>query len=659
MNLVFKCRADNDLYHALVAQGRVYPRFATLAEAVEQAPPGAGVLALADPYPHPCLEVELPLLQQAVAKDLWLYLEYPAKIAGLEGSAETFVAGEPQTVEFERAVVCSDFFAPELEPGHVLDLHRCWFLSLPPGETHLVLAKVAGYDTAAFGLPQTTFPLLVGYPDYHLLVAASKLSGFITGRYGPTDFWQGLWQRLLQWLARSEKAPALTWTPTVGLTAGPEQELPAEAESQVFRRSVRWFRENVLFKLGEWEGVLEGFESAIDCRGRQYPRPLRRADCNGEAALVFAYDWALTGDPQSRVTATHILNYVWDGCTHWIAEAASPAYGLLKWFPENPAFYGDDNARVILPTLAAARLLEDDRWNERVLRCLIANLRTTGPQGFRRNCIDLPDLAQRGWQPYREEEFLCYAPHFQAYLWAGFLWAYALTGYSGFLTGTRNAIAMTMAVYPKWHWTNGLSQELARMLLPLTFLVRIQDTAEHRGWLRQVAEELLADQQPCGAIQERLGDIEEGQYPPPQSNDDYGTNEASLIQQTGDPACDLLYTANFAYLGLHEAAAATGENWLREAEDRLAEFFCRIQVRSPAQPYLEGGWMRSFDFRRWEYWGSSSDASWGPWCVESGWTNAWIAAVTAMRRRGETLFDLSLKPRLQALIPALVEEMLE
>jgi hypothetical protein len=196
------------------------------------------------------------------------------------------------------------------------------------------------------------------------------------------------------------------------------------------------------------------------------------------------------------------------------------------------------------------------------------------------------------------------------------------------------------------------------MLLPLAFLVRIEDRAEHRGWLDRMAGELLAQMQPCGAVRERLGVPGNGQYAPPRSNEEYGTTEASLIQADGDPACDLLYTANYAFLGLHEAAAATGEQVYQEAEDRLADFLCRIQVRSETQPYLHGAWMRGFDYERWEYWGSSADAGWGAWSVESGWTNTWIAAVLAMRQRGVSLFDVTLTGRVKRRFPGLLLEMI-
>jgi hypothetical protein len=192
-----------------------------------------------------------------------------------------------------------------------------------------------------------------------------------------------------------------------------------------------------------------------------------------------------------------------------------------------------------------------------------------------------------------------------------------------------------------WRWTNGVAQEKARILLPLAWLVRVKDTPEHRTWLRQAVDGLLALQEPCGAIREELGVPGRGQYPPPSSNEAYGTNEASLIQQNGDPVSDLLYTTNFAFLGLHEAAAAAGDKDILKAEDKLAEFLCRIQICSTTQPSLDGGWFRAFDFERWEHWGSNADAGWGAWAIESGWTQGWITSVLAMRRMETSLWDLT------------------
>ena len=110
------------------------------------------------------------------------------------------------------------------------------------------------------------------------------------------------------------------------------------------------------------------------------------------------------------------------------------------------------------------------------------------------------------------------------------------------------------------------------------------------------------------------------------NSETYGTAETPLIQTVGDPASDQLYTAGFALLALHEAFAACGDANLKHAEDKLADYLCRIQIRADNFPSLDGAWFRAFDYGKWDYWGSSADVGWGVCSVESGWGQAWIAA---------------------------------
>jgi hypothetical protein len=207
------------------------------------------------------------------------------------------------------------------------------------------------------------------------------------------------------------------------------------------------------------------------------------------------------------------------------------------------------------------------------------------------------------------------------------------------LERSETGLRKLMEAYPeRWVWCNRSgSIERARALLPLAWMVRVQDTAEHRRWLRRVAEDLVALQDSSGAIRETLGGGAHGSA----SNAEYGTCETSLIQDNGDPVCDLLYTCNFAMVGLHEAAAATGEPYYAAAEDKLARFLCRVQVRSEAHHELDGAWYRAFNFRNWEYWASNADWEWGPWCTETGWTQPWIAATLALRQKKTSLWDLT------------------
>lgn len=651
--MLFVCREDNDLYRLLVTMGASHPRYDSFDVAVHAAQHGQAVLLLADEYPKPGAAVGEEQLAIAREKQLRLYLEYPSSLPGVAMES-------PCPTQWERVAVSSDFFAGDVAPNTILAMHGCWYTPVHAEDPHLVVARIAGYHTAVYGLPENASPILFELPGYPVLVATSKLSQFITGRYGPAAAWQAIWQHILHWLAPDEAPSSLVWEPSVVVEASKDEPLPAQAEQAAFQRAVRWFREQIVFSTDAKKGALEGFESGIDHLGRQMRRAVVRADCTGETLLVFAQDWAVRHDPTSRQLAGQMLDYVWSAPDFFQSDPTRPDYGLNNWYLDHAIFYGDDNARVILPSLLASRMLDDSRWDEAILRCLLANFRTTGALGFRHPNLRFPESFTDGrdWRFFSEEEFINYSPHYQAYPWACYLWGYALTGYTPFLDRTKTAIRMTMDAYPAWRWTNGFTQEMARMLLPLAFLVRVEDTPEHRGWLMRIATDLLAQMQPTGAIYEKFGPIETGAYPPPQSNESYGTAEASLIQQPGDPACDLLYTANFAFLGLHEAAAATGDAMLREAEDRLADFFCRIQLRSISHPEFDGAWMRSFDDQLWEYWGSSADLGWGAWCIESGWTNAWIAAVLAMRHQGTTLYDVHLADRLMPIFPRLRDEMM-
>jgi len=412
-------------------------------------------------------------------------------------------------------------------------------------------------------------------------------------------------------------------------------------------------------------GILEGLLSVLRSDGSQMQSVARRGDCHGESALALALGGKALGSAGYSAIAANLLDF-WlftsPACQRERNDPNHGAYGLIAWGISSPAWYvanyGDDNARLLLGTLGTAALLDTERWDTLAMRCLLANLRTTGRRGFRGGRIDLGSLAQ-GWRPFYDRNLVDLSPHYEAYLWACFLWAYHHTGSDLFYTRTEQALRTVMEVYPNgWDWTNGLAQERARILLPLAWLVRASDTPEHRRWLRLAVDGLLALQDSCGAIREELGPPGQGAYPPPRSNADYGASEASLIQENGDPVCDLLYTVNFAFLGLHEAAAATGWPEVVRAEDKLAEFLCRIQVRSESHPELDGGWFRAFDFERWEHWASNADAGWGAWTIESGWTQGWITSVLALRELHTSLWELTSTSRVGDHFASLRQQML-
>lgn len=665
LNLTFCCARDNDLYTVLSRSGN-YLRYDTPSEAVEYARDGSAVLILADGYPHTAATIALEVFDRAREKNLRLYIEYPASLPGIE-------VGAPQRTVWERAVVSSDAFGEALPKLHIVAVHDCHYVPVKAENPLLVAAKVAGFDTAIFGLPDNASPLLFEVPDRNLLIATTKLSGFVTGRYAPTYAWRIIWERILAVLDPGGH-PKIEWTPTVRPAYGRDGKLPKDFERKAFDTAADWvFRSRLLIHpsreaevhdllarniedieepgadapVGDGSlGILEGYSAAIRHDGSQVQRLPIRSDCHAETAAVLALDAMLNGDKRSWKTASNLLDYVYftsGMCGGARGNPKHPAYGLIAWGNISRAWevasYSDDDGRVMLGTMLASACLDENKWDEPLLRALLANLRTTGPQGFRGDRIDMPPIEAVGWRHFHDTDRVNYSPHHESSLWTCNLWAYRQTGYKPFIERTKTAVRMTMDAFPDgWRWND--SMERARMLICLSWLVRLEDTPEHREWLDRIADSIISFQQPSGAIDERRGGILTG-FQIAMSNEEYGTGETPLIQQNGDPVTDQLYTTGFALLGLHEAYAATGNSRLKAAEDKLAEFLCRIQVRSEKYPYLDGTRFRAFDHRQWDYWASSGDVGWGAWSVEAGWAQAWTAVVLGLRQKGVSMWDMT------------------
>ncbi len=683
-SLTFCCSAQNDLYVALARLH--YPRFQTPLTAISNAARGSAVLLLADDYPARQVALDPGGFDLARERNLRVFIEYPAAVPGLQ-------LAPPRGVRWERLVVSSDKFAPELPRLRILAAHDCHFVPVSGVDNaDLVMARVAGYDRAIYGLPdKDVFPILFTQAEGHLIVATTRLSSFVTGRYAPAGDWRLVWEKILSALDPQQAHP-LAVAPVVGPAYTATAGLPRRFERQAFTAAARWFghshllvnpaeKQKLYQALGAGQettapplagapegdgslGILEGYASGILYDGNQLRRLPLRADCNLESAMVFALDSQLNHQKHSALVASNLLDFVYFNsgmCRGPRADPQQGAFGLIGWGDIAPAWlvanYGDDNARAMLATAVAAAALRSERWDERLMRALLANLRTTGKLGFRTDRIDLPALEKNGWRHYYDSAPVDYSPHFESYLWAAYLWAYQHTGFQPFLDRARTAIGMTMKVYPdQWRWQDNL--ERAHMLLCLAWLVRVEDTHEHREWLMRVAGDLLAWQQPSGAIHERLGEVRGGHYRTPQRNEDYGTAETPLLQQNGDPVSDQLYTTGFALLGLHEAVGATGDPKLKRAEDKLAEYLCRIQTRSRKLPYLNGTWFRAFDDRRWEAWASSADIGWGAWSIESGWGQAWTAALLALREEQITVWEFTAGTRVRQHFAGLKAEML-
>jgi hypothetical protein len=672
--ICLSCKENNDLYLTLKENRIVCTRYNTPEEVVTNAPVGSGVMILADGYPESTNSIDSSLFNKARDKKLRMFIEYPSYLPGMK-------TGPPQRTKLERVVVTTGAIE-NLDSMDILCIHDCNYIPVKVEDPLLSVGKVAGFDHAVFGLDSLDAgAILFKIPEFNLLVSTTNLSHFITARYAPEESIRAIWAYILHFIA-GEKASVcqLNWTPDVRPSFNSDQTLPADAALRAVRRGIDW-HSNAGMLLSEkgWEeykqlwnlndsnllttvpsvnnaapqpgsepgdgsyGLLEGIASEVHLDGSQPSRWWLRSDSNGESALAFALRGEMDNDDRSKLIAGNLLDWLYFNSGLFQNDPSKANYGLIYWAPGNAqALYQDNDIKAILGCMGTAGILNTDRWDEVFVKNILGNFRTTGVNGFRGRRLENPDLLRNGWISYWNRETILLQPHYEAWTWASYLWLYHKTHWKPLLEKTQKAITMMMNGYPyDWRWTNGIQQERGRMLLALAWLIRIEDRPEYRTWLKQIATDIEKCQDESGAIQEELGVPDHGDYVPSRSNEAYGTNEAPLIQENGDPVSDLLYTCNFTFLGLHEAYAATGDDQYKRMADKLADFLIRIQVSSDKHHELDGGWFRAFDYRHWEYLGSNADSGWGAWSIEVGWTQAWITTVLSMRELNRNLWDIT------------------
>eukprot|EP01050_Picozoa_sp_SAG11_P014899 SAG11_NODE_1881_length_4130_cov_2.080873_3_plen_389_part_00 len=301
--------------------------------------------------------------------------------------------------------------------------------------TSLVIAKVAGYDNASFGLPlpNLTYPLLAT-PTPDLMVAATQLSHCRLRRFAPAERWMGVVAHILGFVSGGAwKAPGGSglWIPSVTASYTRDETLPADAERQALIRGVQFYRNARLMPnyqravqltmlkgakegsaafarlsppfqqamSGEGQlGVFEGLTSDISVTGKQPQSNGMRCDCVTETSASFAVRSVVTANTSDVTVAQNLLNY---GHQHagysqpWAVGAQSAdgrpwvvsgdAFGIMSWATRDEAYelmYKDDDARGLLGAVATAALLKSERWHSTIATATLGNLRISSKNGF-------------------------------------------------------------------------------------------------------------------------------------------------------------------------------------------------------------------------------------------------------------------------------------
>ena len=354
--------------------------------------------------------------QQAESLGLRVYIEIPASLpASTPGAGAVPPLG---STFWERAVVtpagATRFADRDMSALSLLHPHKqvsfsnvCAVLNTSGCEwwrerSEIVLARVAGYDNASFGLPlNASFPLLVAASPT-LLVSTAQISHARTRRFAPTARWSLVIQRVFDFVVGGGTGawkPPVSWVPSVAPSFGPDGPLPAGAEADAMRRGVQFYISGKLLPdrtraaqlmqayrdpnttwkggvgilpcppdsapsgLGQL-GVLEGFTSDVERDGTQPQATNTRNDCTCETSFAFAVRsaasavGAVKNADEDRTIAQNLLNYAmlhsgfsqpWTVPPPLITQSpdysatrpwlvSGDAFGVLAWTTNNAAY---------------------------------------------------------------------------------------------------------------------------------------------------------------------------------------------------------------------------------------------------------------------------------------------------------------------------------
>lgn len=473
------------------------------------------------------------------------------------------------------------------------------------------LARHARWDAPAEEILQNSDPGLWTLGE-NLMMASFQLQHFRKARFAPTDAWEKLICFLAEWLTsrRPDRLP-----PPVA-RYGPGEPLSTDeaferCRKDGVRRGISWLRRNLVDE-GRG-GIREGLRHNVNPDGTQDKAQAVRTDCTGEAAGAFRFYGALTADAELRETADRLFDFVFGPMT----VRGGPFDGMLRWTDEGwGVCYQDDAARAVLPALYECLLWKKDDRFPAVCRTLDFLVKTTARDGCRVARTDMPFLDEAGLRALREAPHGLPSAHYNAYYHASLLLAYLYGGNRVYLETAERGLETIMALYPDTKREHSETQEMCRLILPLSALYRATGKKRHRDMLYRVARDLLLRRRPGGGYAEW-----DTGYLAACARTKSG--ECSLLTENGDPVADLLYSVNWLPIGFAAAYRATGDPWFRSLWREVCAFCLNAQVRSE-DPTLDGSWCRAFDLEKQEAFGCPHDAGWGPLCSESGWTNAEI-----------------------------------
>ncbi|MDD3927987.1 MAG: hypothetical protein PHT33_15190, partial [bacterium] len=390
-----------------------------------------------------------------------------------------------------------------------------------------------------------------------------------------------------------------------------------EKYSRALDRIINWYPESgVMPKADGSRGVYEGFRSTD-----HKLIPIYRSDCNTETAMAMYLYGRLHNDKSYRDISANILGFLFDAGWQDMNEKRA-TYGLWKFYDDLEVYprtiWCNDNSWAAETLLALHRYEGDKDYLKRGMATCESFYRL-GME--KRICISGGELNQKGLEVFLEDHDCINTPH--CYVPILYLHAYKAGGESKYLERAESgSVACGQRCGEACHHSDIFAIYL------LAALYKITGKEEYRARLNATVRKVKKYQLPCGAVRNFLNNEKH-------TRERYGLLEVGVMHRMKDNIADLLYINAPLVYSMYTAYKLTGDEEYGDIFRGIMDFMVRIQIES-SDKRLNGAWMRAFDYDRWDYYGSNGDVDWGPYCVESGWTNSWIAKTLALYLLNET-----------------------
>lgn len=448
--------------------------------------------------------------------------------------------------------------------------------------------------------------------DENVMISSFVLHNFNRARFAPRKSWQHVIAFIAEWLTKSPPS----YMPESVVRHRTEYDLADDAVFEKERKEtvslgIEWLKR---FLVDEGNGgIREGLKHNINSEGVQEIAGSVRTDCVGEAAGAFRFFGSLYHNGDALTISERLESFVFGP----MQIKGGLFDGMIRWTDSAwEVCYQDDVARAVLPTLYACLFLGRKEYLSGVYAALDFLVKTTAKDGCRVCRTDGPHLNAEKIKELSEAEHGIPSAHYNAYYHAALLMAYKCSQNEVYFEVAQKGIERLMSIYPNTRREQSETEEMCRLILPLSLLYSVTNHEKHREMLYRVTHDLVSHRHKSGGYPEW-----DTGYAATCSRE--STGECSLLTENGDPIADLLYSSNWLPIGFAMAYDATGDKMFYDLWRGIAAFFIKTQVLSQTD-ILNGSWCRAFDMERNEVYGCPHDVGWAANCSESGWTVAEI-----------------------------------